>query len=117
MAEEKRIRIVSEGHGTQIKVFGPDGEEMTEDMQITALKIESDPQGCCQATMRLRGEIDYSVFPEFVTVLVEPEGGEKQFLKEARRRKEDVTYCSECLSRMKSTTRCGDCGWRPPKEG
>ena len=115
MAEEGKIRIVSEGHGTQIKVFGPDGVEWTKEMLISALKIESDPHGFCQATMRLRGEIDYSVFPEFVTVLVEPEGGEKQFLKEARRRKEDEAYCPECLARMKQPTRCGECGWRRPK--
>ena len=116
MAEEKKIRIVSEGHGTQIKVFGPDGADWTKEMQISALRIESDPQGHCTTVMRLRAEIDYSVFPEFVTILVEPEGGEKQFLKEARRRKEDVAYCSECLSRMKKPDRCGECGWRPPKE-
>ena len=117
MAEGGKIRIVSEGHGTQIKVFGPDGADWTREMCITALKIEGGPKDPCHVTMRVMGDFDYSVLPEQVTLLVEPEGGEKQFLKEARRRKEDVTYCSECLSRMKSTTRCGDCGWRPPKEG
>ena len=115
MAEEGKIRIVSQGDD-DLRVFGPDGTDWTKEMRVGALRIEASPVDGIFVTMRLRGDFDLSVLPENAAVLVEPEGGEKQFLKEARRRKEDVAYCDECLSRLKHPTKCGQCGWRRPEE-